>query len=106
MTNPYSYLGPEQLQNAVKLKDEVIGEKRELAGRRALRSGFSPSPTVESRDALRVEDYRKKSCIPIQQIRTRSKHFRWPGNRGDIAVIFYLENDAFTYLFAGGSHRD
>jgi len=26
---------------------------------------FKIAPTVESRDALGVEDYRKKSCIPI-----------------------------------------
>jgi site-specific recombinase XerD len=32
MTQRYSHLAPEQLQNAVKLLDGVIGEKRELAG--------------------------------------------------------------------------
>jgi integrase len=30
MTQRYSHLAPEQLQNAVKMLDEVIGEKREL----------------------------------------------------------------------------
>jgi hypothetical protein len=43
--------------------------------------------TVGARDALAIGDYRKKSCISIQQIRTISKHFRWPENTGDIAVI-------------------
>jgi hypothetical protein len=32
MTQRYSHLAPEQLQNAVKLLDGVIGEKRELIG--------------------------------------------------------------------------
>jgi site-specific recombinase XerD len=32
MTQRYSHLAPEQLQNAVKLLDGVIGEKRELVG--------------------------------------------------------------------------
>jgi len=32
MTQRYSHLAPEQLQNAVKLRDGVIGEKRELGG--------------------------------------------------------------------------
>jgi len=32
MTQRYSHLAPEQLQNAVKLLDGVIGERRELAG--------------------------------------------------------------------------
>jgi len=32
MTQRYSHLAPEQLQNTVKLLDGVIGEKRELAG--------------------------------------------------------------------------
>jgi integrase len=32
MTQRYSHLAPEQLQNAVKLLDGVIGEKRELSG--------------------------------------------------------------------------
>jgi hypothetical protein len=31
MTQRYSHLAPEQLQNAVKLLDGVIGEGRELA---------------------------------------------------------------------------
>ena len=31
-TQRYSHLAPEQLQNAVKLLDGVIGEKRELVG--------------------------------------------------------------------------
>jgi hypothetical protein len=36
---------------------------------------FKVSPTnVESRDALRIEDYRKKSCILIQQTKIISKH--------------------------------
>jgi len=32
MTQRYSHLAPEQLQNAVKLLDGVIGERRELVG--------------------------------------------------------------------------
>ena len=32
MTQRYSHLAPEQLQNAVKLLDGVIGERRELGG--------------------------------------------------------------------------
>ena len=32
MTQRYSHLAPEQLQNAVNLLDGVIGERRELAG--------------------------------------------------------------------------
>jgi hypothetical protein len=32
MTQRYSHLAPEQLQNAVKLLDGVICEKRELGG--------------------------------------------------------------------------
>jgi len=32
MTQRYSHLAPEQLQNAVKLLDGVIGERRELIG--------------------------------------------------------------------------
>ena len=32
MTRRYSHLAPEQLPNAVKLLDGVIGEKRELVG--------------------------------------------------------------------------
>ena len=32
MTQRYSHLSPEQLQNAVKLLDGVIGERRELSG--------------------------------------------------------------------------
>jgi site-specific recombinase XerD len=32
MTQRYSHLAPERLQNAVKLLDAVIGEKRELGG--------------------------------------------------------------------------
>jgi len=36
---------------------------------------------------LGIEDYRKKSFLPIQEIKTISKHFRWPENRGDIARL-------------------
>ena len=32
MTQRYSHLAPEQLQNAVKLLDGAIGERRELVG--------------------------------------------------------------------------
>ena len=35
MTQQYSPLAPEQLQNAVKVLDGVIGERRELGGRAA-----------------------------------------------------------------------
>jgi hypothetical protein len=33
MTQRYSHLAPEQLQNAIKLLDGVIGEKQELVGK-------------------------------------------------------------------------
>jgi hypothetical protein len=46
------------------------------------------TPTnVESRNALRIEDYRKKSCMAIQDMKIISKDFRWSKNRGDIAEI-------------------
>jgi len=45
------------------------------------------TPTVESRDVLGIEDYRKESCIPIQYIETishllltRQKRWKIAGN--------------------------
>jgi hypothetical protein len=32
--------------------------------------------TVQSRDALGIEDYGEKSCIPVQHIKRVSQHFR------------------------------
>jgi hypothetical protein len=37
--------------------------------------------TVESRDVLGIEDYRKESCIPIQHIKSISKVLRWFGKQ-------------------------
>jgi hypothetical protein len=47
---------------------------------------FPVSPTAESRDAAGTEDYRKKSSIPIQQIRTISKSLDDRETDGDMAA--------------------
>jgi hypothetical protein len=43
-----------------------------LGGVRSALFGFFLLPTVESRDALGIEDYRKKSCVSIQRMESIS----------------------------------
>ena len=78
MTRRYSHLAPEQLQNAVKLLDGVIGERRELVGQ-SHRNGFALAPTkVQSKIALTVKDYRMKASI-MSVVTSRSE--QRPGQR-------------------------
>ena len=53
------------------------------------------TPNVGSRDVLGIEDYRKKSCMPIQYIENISHLFLMRQKWWIIAVMFFLENDAF-----------
>jgi hypothetical protein len=63
---------------------------------------FSVSPTAESRDAAGIEDYRKKSSIPVQQIRTISKLFDDRETDGDIAALRTSEKNRVPLMIGRG----
>ena len=49
-------------------------------------SSLNLAPTTFGpRDALGIEDYRKKSCIPIKYMKIIWKHFRWSETKADMA---------------------